>query len=350
MDSRDAQPPLLDPACLAGLKWLASSLNPIMRPFHCAITALAALMLSACVTMGELKPTEPPAPVRASERVPMTAVDVLVVSQPGFEAKKGLGIIPPLKAHTDRVSMLTDTVAALMRSLTADLKYTLGEAGMNGVVRFDGEGYRPSAQRTHLVTVVPVEAAQSTTWTRVTVRVTVHQVEGQRVLWQGTSEVSHGKSLPLLSDSVLAMLRSLGLQAHAKPPAPPIATGFPVKLGDSVAAVQAALGTNATPHKVESATREKSTALRLPERGLMVFFDGDNTVRTLRLEAPYSGEVRGIKLGSSRQAVLDTLGEPTRVFESLPMEHSLLYRTNAGTMRFDLDRAGKVKLIFVFTS
>ena len=319
-----------------------------MRLIRTPAAALSLILLSACVTMGQLEPLPLPPMAGESQRVPLTVVDVLVISQPGFEVKKGFGLIPPPAAHTARTGMLADSVAQMMRDLTSDLKFKLGEAGISGAVRFEQEGYRPSEQRTHLLTVVPLEATQTTTMTTTTVQVSVYQIEGQRLIWRGKSVLAYGKSLNQLSGNVLATLQSLGVKAVPTPPARPIITAIPVQLGDSVAAVQAALGTTASPQRSESATRDTSTSLRLPERGLMVFFGADNVVQTLRFDAPYAGEVRGIKLGSTRQTVLESLGEPTRIFETLPMRPSLLYRSSAGTVRYDLDLHGKVQTIFVF--
>jgi hypothetical protein len=97
--------------------------------------------------------------------------------------------------------------------------------------------------------------------------------------------------------------------------------GLGFKLGDDVATVKAALRTDANPEptprnpllppNVPDINRGKS-ALHLRTRGIWAFFDATGTVYTVRLDAPFAGNVLGVKLGDPVQQVVQKLGNPIK--------------------------------------
>jgi hypothetical protein len=83
--------------------------------------------------------------------------------------------------------------------------------------------------------------------------------------------------------------------------------GSPVPLGATVAEVQQALATDAVP---ERGPPESELALLLDARGVQVFFDHTDRVRTVRLRAPYAAPVLGIGIGEPAASVVAKMGPP----------------------------------------
>jgi hypothetical protein len=93
------------------------------------------------------------------------------------------------------------------------------------------------------------------------------------------------------------------------------------KLGDDVATVKAALRTNAEPEPMArnpllpanapDVNRGK-TVLHLRTKGIWVFFGPTGTVDTIRLDAPFSGDVLGVKLGDTIKQVTEKNGNPLK--------------------------------------
>jgi hypothetical protein len=101
-------------------------------------------------------------------------------------------------------------------------------------------------------------------------------------------------------------------------------TALPIlgfKLGDDVATVKTALKTNTD---VEPIGRNPllpptaidinkgKTVLHLRTKGIWVFFDPAGAVENIRLDAPFSGSVLGVKLGDSEKQLLTKLGNPIK--------------------------------------
>ncbi|WP_024570421.1 hypothetical protein [Cupriavidus metallidurans] len=82
--------------------------------------------------------------------------------------------------------------------------------------------------------------------------------------------------------------------------AAPVVSELPVKLGDSVDDVKHAFNTTLDPEIIESAvpspsqTRKKQ--LRLKTKGVWIFFEKERVV-TYRVDAPFKGNIGGVKLG-----------------------------------------------------
>jgi hypothetical protein len=97
--------------------------------------------------------------------------------------------------------------------------------------------------------------------------------------------------------------------------------GLGIKLGDDVAKVKAVLSTDAPlepmtrspllPSNVPDINRGK-TVLHLRTKGIWAFFDAGGSLETIRLDAPYTGGVLGVKVGDPAQQVTGRLGNPIK--------------------------------------
>ena len=128
--------------------------------------------------------------------------------------------------------------------------------------------------------------------------------------------------------------------------------GLPIKLGDSIEKVKAALGTAIEPEESKSAVQRNSKALRLKTRGIWVFFDQDGRAYNIRLDAPFAGNVAGVQIGQSRALLVEKLGKPAKVIKSVMIglgqsEPYLYYIDDLTTVRFDFDRDGEIETIFI---
>lgn len=97
------------------------------------------------------------------------------------------------------------------------------------------------------------------------------------------------------------------------------ALGF--KIGDDVNAVKAALHTTIEPEPMErnpalpamvADPNKGKTVLHLRTKGIWVFFSAAGKADTIRLDAPFSDAVMGIKLGDSKSKITSTLGNPIK--------------------------------------
>jgi hypothetical protein len=128
--------------------------------------------------------------------------------------------------------------------------------------------------------------------------------------------------------------------------------GLPIKLGDSIEAVKAALGTTLEAEDSKSAVRRNTKSLRLKTKGIWVFFDQDGRSYNIRLDAPFAGNIAGVKIGDSRARLQETLGKPHKVIKSvfpstLRPEPYLYYIDDLTTVRFDFDGDGEIETAFI---
>src|SRR5512135_3406289 len=94
---------------------------------------------------------------------------------------------------------------------------------------------------------------------------------------------------------------------------------FKLTLGDDVAIVKAKLGTNidpepmprnpALPPSAPDMNKGKTT-LHLRTKGIWTFFGRDGKLETIRLDAPFAGDVMGVRLGDDDQKLIATVGNP----------------------------------------
>jgi TIR domain len=122
--------------------------------------------------------------------------------------------------------------------------------------------------------------------------------------------------------------------ADAKPM--PAMEGVPVALGDPFDAVKQAYPT---------AGQSGAGDLAMPLDGIRLFFTKDNRVlREIMLEAPYAGDVAGLRIGDSASDVVARLGQPYAVAE-IYGGSGYLYHAGGNILRYDLDKSNKVNAI-----
>lgn len=154
---------------------------------------------------------------------------------------------------------------------------------------------------------------------------------------------------PFRSAMFATLLCILGGAAPYVAPAA-VAQETSIRIGDAVGAVQAALHTAIEP--VSQTGKGPARTLRLPSRGLWVFFNASDQSYTVRFDAPFSGTVSGVRLGASRDDLVAKLGQPNKVIATLALPgirtQPYLYNLASGTtIRFDFDGSDIVRTIFV---
>ncbi len=156
--------------------------------------------------------------------------------------------------------------------------------------------------------------------------------------------------------AVLALLAGMTVSslAAAQITAVP-SVGF--KLGDDVTTVKAALKTNLDPEPMERnpalpATmvdiNKGKTVLHLRTKGIWAFFNPSGTVEIIRLDAPFSGDVLGVKLGDDAKKVTTRLGNPIKKpYAAFVTMSSYQYAIDdSAYVAFDLNDDG-VQYIFI---
>jgi hypothetical protein len=91
------------------------------------------------------------------------------------------------------------------------------------------------------------------------------------------------------------------------------------KLGDDVPTVKAALHTTVEPEAIARNPALPATfpdmnkgksVLHLRTKDIWAFFNPTGTVETIRLDAPFKGDILGVKLGDGAGKITSTLGNP----------------------------------------
>jgi len=117
--------------------------------------------------------------------------------------------------------------------------------------------------------------------------------------------------------AVLTALASAQWAAAQTIPLPDL--GF--KLGDDLSTVKTALKTTAeTEPMVRNAAlppgipdpNKGRSVLHLRTKGVWAFFNAAGTVESIRIDAPFSGNVLGIKLGDDARKITSRLGNPIK--------------------------------------
>ena len=132
---------------------------------------------------------------------------------------------------------------------------------------------------------------------------------------------------------------------------------FKLALGDDVATVKSKLGTNIDPEPMPrnpvlpaaapDVNRGK-TILHLRTKGVWAFFDKDGKLEIIRLDAPFNGDVRGVKLGDDENKLIATVGKPITKPTSAFM-NTMAYRyvwDDSAYLTFDVSDDG-VQYIFI---
>jgi len=120
---------------------------------------------------------------------------------------------------------------------------------------------------------------------------------------------------------------------------PGVEPPLPITNGDTLEKVKAALGTSQETTSY-TASHNRGLRLELLDRGLIIFFDNDRKVYTVRFQAPFAGSVGGVRIGDSRENVVGRLGQPLRSWG----DGSRVYY--AGKVSIDYDRSNTVRAMF----
>ncbi len=94
------------------------------------------------------------------------------------------------------------------------------------------------------------------------------------------------------------------------------------------------------------ACRTVGESFRFASIGVWYFFNHADLVRTIRIEAPFAKTYRGVRIGMTRDEVLEALGTPMRIFE-FGEDEALVFDLKDGPdkrLRVDIDRETKTVL------
>ncbi|HUN53958.1 MAG TPA: DUF2628 domain-containing protein [Smithella sp.] len=116
-----------------------------------------------------------------------------------------------------------------------------------------------------------------------------------------------------------------------------------VKPGDTLNDVRNAYHTSAEPVPVSSTT-PGATCLRLQDMGISFFFDRSGKIYVIRLDWPFNGTIKGVKIGDSSDKVIQTLGEP----DPKPGRSSGHFYYFARGLHLLFNANGSVDAIFMF--
>ncbi|MEI9900139.1 MAG: hypothetical protein WDN31_08435 [Hyphomicrobium sp.] len=115
--------------------------------------------------------------------------------------------------------------------------------------------------------------------------------------------------------------------------------GIAVGLGDTMDAVKAAYPSGSV----------MEGQIYLPLNGTRFIFDKDSqTLRTIRLEAPFSGSIQGMRIGDSLDNLLRTMGQPYAAPWDFAGSKAYAYNVGDTVVRFDVDKSDKIATIFYF--
>lgn len=132
---------------------------------------------------------------------------------------------------------------------------------------------------------------------------------------------------------------------------------FKLALGDDVATVKAKLDTSTDPEPMPRNPalpptafdiNKGKTVLHLRTKGLWTFFDKDGKLEVIRLDAPFDGDVKGIKLGDDDKKLMTILGKPITkpATAFLTMQAYRYVYDDSAYVTFDLNDDG-VQYIFI---
>ena len=117
-----------------------------------------------------------------------------------------------------------------------------------------------------------------------------------------------------------------------------------VALGDSIDRVKAEYRIATEPF-----TSGTSLGFNLPLSGIRFFFKAaDQTLETIRVDAPFGGRVEGVRIGDPIAGILSRFGQPYAAPWDFTGNKAHAYRISGRVVRFDIDSAGKVATIFQF--
>jgi hypothetical protein len=125
-----------------------------------------------------------------------------------------------------------------------------------------------------------------------------------------------------------------------------------IGIGDSLDAVQLALGIQARPEPTHSAVHANSQSLTLKDSGVRFFFDESKKVYTIRIDAPFVGKFGGRELYRTREELDRSPGPPAKRIEALSNRagSSFISDIDASTsVRYDFDASGRLITAFLLS-
>lgn len=123
-----------------------------------------------------------------------------------------------------------------------------------------------------------------------------------------------------------------------------IVDGLRIQLGSDEAAIRNAYGMTGPLQPVKPGV----TSLRSPADGIWFFFNSDGLNNNIRLEAPFGGLVRGIRIDDTRDVLIAKLGSPLRPTWKFGQDTAYIYDLNdIAQIRFDVSPDQKVVRMFV---
>lgn len=98
-----------------------------------------------------------------------------------------------------------------------------------------------------------------------------------------------------------------------------------------------------TPGNIPVCQRPRES-IRIKAIGVWYFFDHTDRIKTIRLDRPFDGTYRGVKLGVSRSELVDRFGEPYRIFE-WGGDHAHVFKMPDGNdLRVDIEPAEQIAI------
>ncbi len=126
--------------------------------------------------------------------------------------------------------------------------------------------------------------------------------------------------------------------------------GLPIKVGDTYEEVKAVYQTDLKPQPTST---PGSTGLRLRTKGVWFFFGEVGTIYTIRLEAPFPGNIGGVKIGDSFDVMTSKLGDPVKIENGPVMGGKpiftkyIYYPDDVTTASIQLGSDKKIEIIFL---
>lgn len=118
-----------------------------------------------------------------------------------------------------------------------------------------------------------------------------------------------------------------------------------IRKGDSISVAQAGLALESLPEPI-SESDGKGCFYHLADLGFWVFFNEEGIVYSIRFDSFYPYPVEGIRIGDSKQQVLNVRGKPNRHFPVHDGKERWIYDTPR-FLRVDFDpENGCVEKIF----
>jgi hypothetical protein len=121
-----------------------------------------------------------------------------------------------------------------------------------------------------------------------------------------------------------------------------------VKPGETLDRIRAVYPNSPEPTPYSTAGKVGAHTLRLRDKGIWFFLEQNGTIYTIRLDAPFQGNFRGIRIGDSGRKLTQLLGPPHK---KIPMpgyqEAFVYYLDSSVSANFRFDQSGAVETIFI---